>query len=154
MENNPLTTALTTALRSKLGYMAKQVSGSDHQLRLLGSHPPQRMGDMLVFMDHMFEWIDRKAAVWTGDYSKYYLKHGNPRRLVFAWRFIFQSSSSLTLVLPDIINAVNAVPRSTRSEIMEMPLVGASVNRNNVVRGKGAGFTDQHRTGPLALAGK
>jgi hypothetical protein len=141
---------LKTSLRTKLGFTPLQETGGSKQIRLLGRIPLSRMGDVLIFVHHIHnEWLDRKKPGWTADISKLYFLHPQTKKVVFGWRLIF-GGDDIAKHLPDIVNAVASTPGSSRVEVMEVPLVGASPDRNAHVRGKGAGFTDKTPTGPLA----
>jgi hypothetical protein len=145
-------TPLKTALKTKLGFEALQATVNAKQIRILGRLPNQRMGDLLIFVHHIhLDWLERKNPGWTVDISKLYFPHPQTKKVVFGWRFIF-GGDEIEKHLPDIVNAVAGTPGSSRVEVMEVPLIGASPNRNVHVRGKGVGLTDKTPTGPLALS--
>lgn len=149
MDLNPL----KTVLRTKLGFEALQASPSAKQIRLLGRIPVNRMGDVLIFVHHIHvNWLERKKPGWTADISKLYFPHPQTKKVVFGWRLIFGTDSDMDARLPDILNAVTSTPGSSRVEVMEVPLVGASRNRNNLVRGRGVQETEKAVVGPIALS--
>lgn len=123
---------------------------SDTQLRFIG-RLPRNLGiqQWLVLMDFMYEKHER--APWKVDISKSYFRRTNDGKLVYAWRFIFQGER-LGDRLDEIAAIVSAVPPAARQEVMEMPLVGASADRNNPsATGRGAGGVFSTPTGPLAV---
>lgn len=120
------------------------------QLRFIG-RLPRNLGiqQWLVLMDTMYE--RHETASWKVDISKSYFKRTTDRRLVYAWRFIFQGER-LGDRLDEIVATINGVPLAARQEVMEMPLVGASPDRNNPsANGRGAGGVFNTPTGPAAI---
>ena len=80
---------LSQALRTKAGYEVATATPSDKQLRLLGRAPQDRMGDMLLLI-HALKSAVEQSPGWDVDISKtYILRNG---KVVFGWRFIFQSA--------------------------------------------------------------
>lgn len=148
MDLNPL----KTALRTKLGFDTIQATPSTKQIRLLGRIPMNRMGDVLIFVHHIhINWLERKSPGWTADISKLYFPHPQTKKVVFGWRLLFGAEDT-EKKLGDIINAVASTPGSSRVEVMEVPLVGASRNRNTLVRGRGVQETEKAAVGPIALS--
>lgn len=130
--------ALLTLLRSKFGYEARDVTPTKKQLRILGRLPTPRMGDWLVGMHHVHQGMVRRPG-WSVDFSKYYFPRNG--KIVYAWRLIFQSvdDQPIEAHIPDIMNTFSGAPQSSRGEVMEIPLMGAStLSRNAQGGGKGA----------------
>lgn len=145
-------TPLKTALKTRLGFEVVQGTGNAKQIRVLGRLPNNRMGDLLVFVHHIhIGWLERKNPGWTADISKLYFPHPQSKKVVFGWRFIF-GADDVEKHLPDITNAILSTPGSSRVEVMEVPLVGASRNRDSLVRGKGVQASEKAVVGPMALA--
>jgi hypothetical protein len=93
------------------------------------------MSDWLVGMHHVLTRSENSS--WAVDFSKFYfIREG---KIVFAWRLIFQSADDLEKSLPEICNIFEGAPRGgTTGEVMEVPLIGASITRNTKIHGKGA----------------
>jgi len=146
-------TPLTTALRTTLGYETVKPSASEKQIRLLGRLPQNRMGDWLIFVHHIHvSWIEARRSGWTVDISKLYFPLD--KRVVFGWRVIFQPrnhADSMAQHLDDIVRAVGMSPKSSRSDVMSIPLVGSRAGMPQNPNGKGAGLTDHTPVGPLLL---
>jgi len=116
--------ALTAALLQKCGFEATDVTPGPNQVRILGRVPTARLQDWLFVLDN----LDANSGnLWTCDLSKKYFRRN--KRLVYAWRLIFQGEEVLQH-LHDIIRVVNTSARSARQEITEFPLIGASPNRD------------------------
>ena len=149
-------TALTTTLRTNLGYeTARPPTGSEKQIRLLGRLPQSRMGDWLLFIHHIHvSWIEKRRSLWTVDISKLYFPLPSDKRVVFGWRLIFQPQGTeepMSQHLDDIVKAIRSCPKTSRSDVMSIPLVGSRAGMPRSENGKGAGLTDKTPVGPMAL---
>lgn len=147
---------LTTALRSRLGYTPVSTSHTPKQIRLLGRLPANRMGDWLAFIHHIHvNCLERLQPMWTVDISKLYFTKPDTKVVIYGWRLIFQIKEGVPAhipeLVPQIVNAVNSAPRSSRSEVTEMPLVGSRAGDPLSPTGKGAGLSEKTPVGPLAL---
>lgn len=141
---------LGMALKLRCGFEVVQVTPSEKQLRILGRLPQLRMGDWLLTIHHIITHVTDNSPGWTVDISKHYFLRGP--KVVFAWRLIFQGPDIVRQV-PSIINTINGSPRSNRTEINEMPLIGASADRNaQSPTGKGAGLMGTVAVGPSMKA--
>jgi hypothetical protein len=143
-------TPIKQALRTKVGFEALTANAGARQIRMTGRMPQTRIGDYLILVHHIEGWLERKNPGWTMDASKHYFCHPKTKKVVFEWRYLF-GAEDIVKHLHDIQSAILSVPGSSRNEVMEVPLVGASPDRNAHVRGKGVGLTDRTPTGPLAL---
>lgn len=140
--------ALLQALRTKCGFEVRDVNQpSPKQMRLLGRIPQSRMGDMLLLI-YALKTREEQGPGWTADISKNYFLLGG--KVVFGWRIIFQSNEAFgEKHVSDICKVVNTTPNSSRREVTEAPLIGATANRNaQGANGKGAGYIGQVKIGP------
>lgn len=139
---------ISTALRAKCGFETINVSATDTQARFIGRVSPSQMGGWILVIHQLLSHAEQ-GAPWSIDISKqYFLKGG---RVVFGWRIIIQSPS-IEAAVPSLVAVIQGTPRTGGGETTEMPLIGASVNRNTVIRGKGAAPSGKLMTGPDALA--
>ncbi len=142
-------TPLVQALSQRTGY---QVVGkpdiTETKISFIGRLPvSQSLDQWLIIVNQLNA---RSGKGWTGDISKYYFNKANGR-LVYAWRLIFVASD-IAAAIPDIVAAVRSAPMAARQEVTEVPLIGASPNRNDPsVTGKGAGLFERTAVGPMAI---
>lgn len=126
---------LLTSFGAKVGYEVVQETVNANQLRLIGRVPEKRAGDWL---DAVSSLIDRSGEHWSIDISRHYFKRDG--KLVFAWRVIIRAKD-LEATVNDIINVLHATPASTRSELKEVPLIGADVRSRNPGPGQRGAFS-------------
>jgi hypothetical protein len=137
-------------LQSKAGFqVVGEPTESENQLRIIGRLPGnQGIEPWLLVVRQML--LMSEEADWKVDVSKqYFLKNG---KVVYGWRLIFQAID-VPSCLQAIIQSVVSAPKPTTREVMEMPLLGASADRNNMsVNGKGAGGVLSTAVGGAAIA--
>lgn len=145
------------AMRKKAGF--EVVSHNDtnpNQLRVLGRVPEDRVGlnmnNWKILMYRLYNAMEKRP--WKVDFSKSYFIHDKTKKLVFAWRIIFQGEE-LTQHYLEIAQFIASSPISARTEVTEMPLTGASADRNSTDGGKrGAGAFGKVLVGPMAVHAK
>jgi hypothetical protein len=149
-------TELVRAMNQKAGFELVDQASSPSQLRLLGRVPLDRAGlnlnNWLLVIRQLL--LHSPKAAWKADISKNYFLLGKSDKVVYAWRIILQADA-IEPHLAEITALVNGSPQSSRSEVTEMPLAGASADRNSTVGGRrGAGPVDRVAIGPMAVAAK
>jgi hypothetical protein len=140
---------LLRVLMQKAGFqVVGQPTKGATQLRIVGRLPDNKgMGQWLLVVDQLLARAEQ--ATWKVDISKQYLRRDG--KLRFGWRLIFQGES-LEADMQNIAAAVVSAPRPARVEVTEVPLLGASPDRNNgAATGKGAGPSGSFPVGPLAI---
>ncbi len=145
---------LTTALYKRCGYQLINTKEALNQLRLAGRILPdplnRNLENWLILTGRLLDASTGKQ--WTIDISKHYFRKGG--KTVFEWRIIVQGED-VAQYYDELQKYVSSSPQSSRVEMREMPLTGASKDRNNPAGGKrGAGFTDRMMVGPLAVANR
>ena len=140
---------LIELLHVKCGYEVVQQDFSDNRIYLLGRIRGQTLANNLVIRHRLL--TAAALAPWKVDSSwADQLKQG---RLVKGWRIIFQGEG-IAQYLPDILRVIGSAPAAKVNEIMEVPLPGASADRNaQNGRGRGAGLTGKHPIGPMSMRG-
>jgi hypothetical protein len=142
---------LIRTLRSVIAFETAEKSVAQTRVRLLGrlQLPKNAQGDWLVFLHHIHTLSERFP--WNLDSSKLYFKRDG--KLVFGWRLIFQTEdeSALDNHIDQICNGMKRAPKSARRELTEVPLVGASPNRNAYRKGKGVALAGKARLGPNSI---
>lgn len=128
---------LLTSFRAKAGYEIIQNTIDTNQLRFIGRVPEKRVADWL---DAVSSLLDRSGEHWSIDVSRHYFKRAG--KLVFAWRVIVRAKD-LEATVNDIINVLHATPASTRSELKEVPLIGADLRARNPAPGARGAFTPE-----------
>lgn len=146
---------LVAALNQRAGFELVEQSKTARQIRLLGRVPLDRAGlnmNNWLIVTRQLLLRSAQGTAWTTDISKdYFLRN---EKLVFAWRIILQADT-IEAHLAEITSVVNTTPPSSRSEVTEMPLAGASPDRNSTAGGRrGAGPVDRVPIGPLAVQAK
>ena len=145
---------LHRALNQKAGFEVVEESSTPSQLRLLGRIPldreGQNMNNWLIIMRQLLS--QSATSPWKVDISKHYFLLAG--KVVYAWRVIFQAEA-IDPHLGDIATVVNSAPQSSRTELTEIPLAGASRDRNSTVGGRrGAGPIGAVAVGPIAMHAK
>lgn len=133
---------LIEALGKQSHFEAVDLQESAGQIRIMGRVPTDgtnaNLTNWLLVVDNVLERLAATKCAWTTDISKSYFRKGG--KLVFAWRLLFQApGADIRTFIPDIISFISAAPKTSHVTVDEVPLVGASPNRNALNRGKGAG---------------
>lgn len=145
------------ALRAKTGFeVVSHNDANPHQLRLVGRVPADQgglnMNNWKILMYRLYLAMEQRP--WKVDFSKSYFIQERTKKLVFAWRVIFQGEH-LGQHFADIVQLITTSPNTARADVTEMPLVGVSADRNSTAGGKrGAGLFGKVLTGPLAANAK
>ena len=143
---------IIAALRKRAGYEAVSQNETATQLRFLGRLLPDRGGQGADNWKTLMHFLNAamKERTWTVDISKYFFNKEETGLLVFAWRIIFQGEN-LAQHYTDIANVIAKAPNAAR-ELTEMPLAGATADRNSTAGGKrGAGAFGKVLVGPMAV---
>lgn len=126
------------ALAKKSGFEVLQESETPKQLRVMGRSHLDRWAFFLPIIHTLLTRTSRPENGWTCDISKqYFLSDG---RVLYGWRFIFQSADLVTQY-GDIIMAINSAPRPARVEVESQLLPGykpGDVRGGVNAKGKGA----------------
>jgi hypothetical protein len=133
---------LVQALAKTVAFEALQVGSTGTQLRLVGRLPQARMQDMLSLIGLLLGAM--KDASWKVDVSKVYLLSATSSKVIYAWRFIFESTTSGPIPFDAIVSVVcrmrqRPVAGEAGGPLTEVALPGMGANRNAPNRrGKGA----------------
>lgn len=138
---------LAQALAKAVAFEALQVSSTRTQARLVGRLPQARMQDMLALIGLLLGAA--KDASWKVDVSKVYLLPATSSKVVYAWRFIFESTTEgpipFDVIIP-VMQRLRQLPAAAASgsPLTEVALPGMGANRNAPNRkGKGAAVFGQ-----------
>jgi hypothetical protein len=147
---------LFSALRKKVGFEVVSHNESPNQLRILG-RIPEDVGGLNGNNWKILKYrllMAMKDRPWKVDLSKSYFIKEETQKLVFAWRILLQGAD-VAQHYTDILNLVTSSPKSARVEVTEIPLGGASADRNNTAGGRrGAGPSGSVLVGPMAVRAK
>jgi len=138
---------LRAALHRRAGFEVVDASAGENQIRLVGRVPPNAGQQNILIIQRLL--VTCETTPWKVDISRVYFVRGVNKKLLYAWRFIFQASG-IEQHLQHIVETIQNTPRPARLELTEFPLTGTSPNRNRLVNGKGAGFVDKTPIGPMA----
>jgi len=146
---------LFSALRKKAGFEVVSHNESANQLRLLGRIPDDAFGlnsnNWKIVKYRLLEVMEDRS--WKVDLSKSYFIKKETKKMVFAWRVLFQGEG-IANHYEEIAHLIEFSP-SARSEVLEVPLPGAGADRNNTAGGRrGAGPVGTVPVGPMALQRK
>lgn len=133
---------LIEVLGKKSNFEAVDVQEGAGQIRIMGrvltDGTNANLANWFLVVDNVLTRLETTKCAWTTDISKSYFKRGG--KLVFAWRLLFQApGADIRTFIPDIISFIYEAPKTSHVTVDEVPLVGASPNRNALNRGKGAG---------------
>lgn len=148
---------LLNALRKKAGFeTVSMAEPSPNQLRVLGrvleDQAGMNMNNWKILMYRFYTTME--ARPWKVDFSKSYFVQPETKRLVFAWRLIFQGEG-LAQHYPELVKLAETSPIAARGEVTEMLLPGADASRHSTHGGKrGAGPAGKVLVGPLAVQAK
>lgn len=120
-----MTTAreLYTALQQKAGFEVVEVSEGPKQLRIIGRVHTNYVSQWKLAMHHLL--TKEQESAWKVDISKkYFLRNDN---VFYGWRLIIQAEN-VPAHYAGIIQALQIT--SGGNEVTEVPLIGASSNRN------------------------
>lgn len=121
MVNQATRADIYAALATKSGFQVLQESETPTQLRILGRSHTDRWVFFLPIIHTLLTKVGQGGLGWSCDISKhYFLSDG---RVLYGWRFIFQSSN-LAAHYADIIMTINSAPRPARVEVDSQPLPG------------------------------
>jgi hypothetical protein len=137
---------LQAALSRKTGFEMIEHNEGVGQLRVMGRQPKDRMGmniaNWLLVVRSLLQRSGQAGSPWKVDVSKQHFLRGE--QVIYAWRLIFQCDGAIKGHYDDIIKTLRSAPHTSKGEITEMPLPGASKNRNNgggIGKGRGASGT-------------
>lgn len=147
---------LVNAIRTRVPFEPIDIQESSNQLRIIARIRPDGtsapIDNWMNVMMTFFKRMAQPTCHWKVDISKQYFPRGE--KVVYAWRVMFQAENLMTL-MPNIIESVMTAPLTSRAEVNEVPLLGASANRNDTTGGrKGAGVFGSVPTGPMAVRGR
>jgi hypothetical protein len=148
--------AVFAVLLDRVGFEVVQHSESPNQLRVLGRIPIARAGlknidNWVAIIDHILDVMEVRP--WKADISKYYFKKKETGKTVYAWRVLLQGEN-IAQHYADITNVIRTT-RAARVDVVEIPLGGAGLDRNNPAGGKrGAGPAGTVAVGPMAVMQK
>lgn len=136
---------LYAALQQK-GLEIVEADEKPRQLRIIG-RLHKNYGDQWKLVIHRLLTVE-VTTIWKADISKkYFLRAG---QVFYAWRILFQAEN-ISQFYGDITKTILATPAPTRSMVEEIPLVGASGNRNTR---SNVGAVGSVPIGPLAAQRK
>lgn len=132
---------IQAALHKKSGFEVLEHKEGTSQLRIAGRQPKDRMGmntpNWLLVCTNLLK--KSSGSKWSLDVSKHHFLRGES--IIYSWRLIFQCEGSIREHYEEILKAIHGASHTSRGEITEMPLAGASKDRNaagGVGRGRGA----------------
>lgn len=146
---------LAAALRVKVGFQVVSFTEAPTKLRILGRIPEDTSGlnggNWKIVMFRLLTAMER-GAPWAADLSKNYFKKNG--KLVYAHRILLQGPD-IAQHYAAVTHIITSSPSTSRAEVTEMPLGGASADRHSTAGGKrGAGPAGTVLTGPAAFSNK
>jgi hypothetical protein len=143
------------ALHQKVGYEVVQLTEGPNQLRVMGRIPPDplslNLNNWVILRYRLHKAMESRP--WTIDTSRADFIKKETDKLVYAWRIILQAPGGLASHYPDLLQLVQTSPRSSRTEVTEIPLSGRA--DNSTTGGKrGAGPAGSVLVGPMAVHAK
>ena len=142
----PTSRDLINVFAQKARFEAVDLQESAGQIRILGrlhsDGTTSNISNWLLVQRHMRQRSSVEGCPWKVDVSKYYFEKGD--KTVYAWRVVLQAPGiDVRTCLADVIQAAKGAQVVSHGTVEEVPLLGASKNRNMPVRGKGAGSVNE-----------
>jgi hypothetical protein len=125
---------LLHVLQHRTSFQVVDHSAAPKQLRIMGRVLPP-MDSWWIVLDRIFE-AEKAGTVWSVDISKLYYKPTPEIR--FTWRIILQAPDNVSQYFQTIADLINSAPKAQAVPVDEMPLMGASADRNESRNGRGA----------------
>lgn len=133
---------LTDLLAKKAQFELVDLQDGPSQIRIMGrvrsDGTNANISNWLLVIRDLLTREKEQSCTWRVDVSKSYFLKGP--KVVYGWRLVFQAPGmDVRSCITDILAAVRRAPPATNIMVDEMPLMGASPDRNTPNRGKGAG---------------
>lgn len=129
-------------LNKKSQFEPVDLQESAAQIRIMGrvraDGTNANVANWLLLVRNLLIRVQVTGCPWRADVSKSYFLKGE--KVVYGWRLVLQAPGlDVRTCIPDMISTVRGAPQASHVSVEEVPLVGASPNRNSLNRGKGAG---------------